>query len=173
MTSNSAAPPTSGFVPNAFPSVSYAPPPTAYTGQHFQPVNHHSHEQLAHLPPPAMPNFNIGMGQVHQQQQSSQQFYQPVPPSLFNDPNQQQQPKQPYQFNAGPGGYSSPPNMYSMAAPAGFGATSQSTRLSPYNYDNQGHPHDHDHGGHGHSHDDGMGHGHSHDHGAHGHSHDH
>lgn len=175
--STNPAPPTSGFVPNTFPSMPYVSPSSTYSGQNFHPANQQTNEQPSFLPPPMMPNFNIGMNQTapHQQHQTAQQFYQPVPAPIFTDPNQyQQQTQQTYQFNPNMNTYSGPPSLFQMAPPTGFASVPQSTRLSPYNYDYHGHSHDHDHSGHGHSHDDGTGHGHSHDHGSgHGHSHDH
>ncbi|CAF0808102.1 unnamed protein product [Rotaria sordida] len=122
-----------------------------------QSTNQGPTEQLPSvIPPPMMPPFNFQMPNPQQQQQ---QYFQPVPTSLFTDSQYQQQQQQaPFQFNPTANTY---PNPFSVPPPT------YAQRSSPFT-------HDHDSSGHGHSHDYGMGHGHSHDHsGGHGHSHDH
>lgn len=114
------------------------------------------------MPHPVMPPFNTGMPNTQQQ------YFQPIPPSLFADtPYQQQQQQQqdPFQFNPN---FQTYPNIYNTYSPP--------LQTSPHQTSSfiQDHSHDHGSSGHGHSHDHGYGHGHSHDHDdGHGHSHNH
>jgi hypothetical protein len=90
------------------------------------------------VPPPIFPPFNFSAPNPQQP------YFQPVPPSVF--PNAQQQPP-PFQFN--------PNNVNAFPT-----SVQQTSRASPYAHDNHNHSHEFDSTGHGHSHD----HGHSHNH---------
>ncbi|CAF1249992.1 unnamed protein product [Rotaria sordida] len=81
------------------------------------------------VPPPIMPSFN-----------PQQQYFQPVPPSLFaNSQQQQQQQQMPFQFN---------PTTANAFPPS----VQQTSRASPYAHDTRNHLHDCDSTAHGHSH---------------------
>ena len=139
--------------PNPLPPPStQQQPPSTYTG----PTN----QFPAAFPPPTMPSYNFAAPnpnpQQHQQYQH-QQYFQPVPPTLFSDSQQYQQP--PFQFNPA---FNTYPNTLNAFPAPPTSSPQQAARASPF-APNDHHSHDHDAGGHGHSHD----------HGAHGHSHDH
>jgi hypothetical protein len=151
-----------------FSNPQYTAPPTSFPPPQQQqqqpPMRPFAADQYSSMiPPPAMPPFNFPMPNP-QQQHPQQQYFQPVPPTLFGDYQQQQQQQQqpPYQFNPSMNAYSNPSNTFSVPPPT-FGQVQQPARASPAISDHHGHSHDHD----------GSGHGHSHDHGGHGHSHDH
>ena len=148
------------FVPT-FTNTQYPTPPLPPPSAQYQSTYSGPTDQLSStVPPPVMPPYNFAAPNPQQQQ-----YFQPVPPSLFGD-SQQQQPL--FQFNPAINTY---PNAFSAPPPSSF---QQTSRASPFANDHHGHSHDHDGGGHGHSHDHDAGHGHSHDHsGGHGHSHDH
>ena len=155
-----------------FPHTQYAPgpPPASSTTSAFSaptPVEQQRHIAAPAppptnvMPPMAMPPYSYGMPtNPSQLPPGPQQYFQPVPPSLFTDPQQQQQQQSSFLYNPYP-------NLGNTFAPP------PQARSSPYAADHHGHSHDYPGSGygHGHSHDDG--HGHSHDHGGHGHSHDH
>ncbi|CAF0853820.1 unnamed protein product [Adineta ricciae] len=131
------------------------------------------------MPPPTMAPFNFAPAnpqqpqyQQSQYQQPQQQYFQPVPPSLFSDSQQQQQQPPPFQFNPA---FNTYPNTFNTSPiPPPPSSVQQSSRASPFSNDHHGHSHGSGANGHGHSHDHEGGHGHSHDHdGGHGHSHDH
>jgi hypothetical protein len=83
-----------------------------------------------------MPPFNFSVPNPQQN------YFQPIPPSLFTNSQQQQQPPL-FQFN---------PNAVNA-----FPSTLQQTsRSSPYTHDNHNHSHESDGTGHGHSHDHGQ-----------------
>jgi hypothetical protein len=92
------------------------------------------------VPPPIFPPFNFSAPNPQQP------YFQPVPPSVFPNAQQQQQPP-PFQFN---------PNNVNVFPTS----VQQTSRASPYAHDNHNHSHEFDSTGHGHSHD----HGHSHNH---------
>ncbi|UJR31307.1 hypothetical protein I4U23_018805 [Adineta vaga] len=157
------------------------PPPSAQ-----QPTNLGPTDQFSSvMPPPTMAPFNFApfnsqqpQYQQPQYQQPQQQYFQPVPPSLFSDSQQQQQQQQPpppFQFNPAINTYPNTLNTFSIPPPPPPTSSGQQpSRASPFANDHHGHSHDHGADGHGHSHDHSDGHGHSHDHdGGHGHSHDH
>lgn len=156
--------------PNPLP-----PPSVQQQQQQQQSTNSGPTDQFpSAAPPPTMAPFNFTPfnSQQPQYQQPQQQYFQPVPPSLFSDSQQQQQQPPPFQFNPAFNTYPNTLNAFSTLPPSSSPGQ-QPSRASPFANDQHGHSHDHGTDGHGHSHDHSGGHGHSHDHsGGHGHSHD-
>jgi hypothetical protein len=160
-------PNSSTFVPT-FGNTQYsAPSPLAQ-----QSTNPGSTDRVTPVVPPQfMPPFNFGMPNPQQQyfqpvppsvfsdsqQKQQQQYFQPGPPPVFSDSQQQQQQQHPFQFNSTPNTF----NAFSAPPPP---SVQQTSRASPFANDHHGHSHDHEGSGHGHSHDHNGGHGHSHDH---------
>jgi len=136
------------FVPT-FTNTQHPPLPPPSTQQQFTYPGPTDHSSSA-IPPPVIPQYNFAVPNPQQQ------YFQPVPPSLFAD-SQQQQP--PFQFNPTANTYPNTFNAFSAPPPSSF---QQPSRASPFTNDHHGHSHDHDGGGHGHSHDHDAGHGHSH-----------
>jgi hypothetical protein len=79
-----------------------------------------------------MPPFNFSAPNPQQQ------YFQPIPPSVFTNPQQQQQ-QAPFQFN---------PNVVNTFPTS----VQQTSRASPYTHDNHGHSHECDGTGHSHNH---------------------
>jgi len=149
---------TSTFVPT-FTNTQYPiPPPPQLSAQQQLPTNPGPTDQLpSAIPPPMMPPVNFGMPNP---QQYPQQYFQPVPPSLFTDSQQQQQQQQvPFQFNPIANIHPNTSNFFSVPPPTSF---QQASSVPPFA--NDYHDHSHDYDGHGHIHDHSDGHGHSHDH---------
>ncbi len=130
----SGVPPSSS---TSIPSFSTIQPPSApfSFSQQQQATNIAPTDRLPPIfPSPIMPPFNFSAPNPQQQ------YFQPIPPSVFTNPQQQQQQQQaPFQFN---------PNVVNT-----FPTSAQQTsRASPYTHDNHGHSHECDGTGHGHSH---------------------